>query len=125
MIANTRAKAQVAGVANIELTRRDFVVDGSGLAESIVDYVYAVQYSHAEERMGLLREALRVLRPNGKLAIIHWNYDASTPRGPSMSIRPRPGECRAWAEEVGFVASISHDIDLPPYHYGVLLERGG
>lgn len=124
MLAITRAKAESVGVQTIELKLRDFVLEGSGLAERTVDYVMLFNILHAEERMGLLREAWRVLRPNGKLAIIHWNFDASTPRGPSMSIRPKPGECRAWAEEAGFTAISPTEIDLPPYHYGLLLERG-
>jgi ubiquinone/menaquinone biosynthesis C-methylase UbiE len=78
---------------------------------------------HAQERMALLLEAWRVLKPHGKLAIIHWNFDGSTPRGPSMSIRPKSGQCRAWAEEAGFAAISPTEIDLPPYHYGLLLER--
>ena len=39
-----------------------------------------------------------------------------------MSIRPKPGECRTWAEEVGFVAISTCEIELPPYHYGLLLD---
>ena len=122
MLAITGAKAKAVGAENIELLQRDFVVDGSGLADRTVDYVMLFNILHAQERMALLREARRVLRPHGKLAIIHWNFDASTPRGPSMSIRPKPGECRAWAEEVGFAAISPADIDLPPYHYGLVLE---
>ena len=122
MLAITGAKAKAVGAANIELLQRDFVVDGSGLADRTVDYVMLFNILHAQERMALLREARRVLRPHGKLAIIHWNFDASTPRGPSMSIRPKPGQCRAWAEEVGFAAISPADIDLPPYHYGLVLE---
>jgi SAM-dependent methyltransferase len=122
MLAITGAKAKAVGAANIELLQRDFVVDGSGLADRTVDYVMLFNILHAQERMALLREARRVLRPHGKLAIIHWNFDASTPRGPSMSIRPKPGQCRAWAEEVGFAAISPSDIDLPPYHYGLVLE---
>lgn len=123
MLTITGAKAKVAGVANIELMQRDFAIDGSGLADRTVDYVMLFNILHAEERMTLLREAWRVLRPNGKLAIIHWNFDTSTPRGPSMSIRPKPSQCRSWAEEAGFTAITSTDIDLPPYHYGLVLKR--
>ena len=123
MLAITGAKAKVAGAKNIELRQRDFVVNGSGLADSAVDYVMLFNILHAEERMALLCEAWRVLKPLGKLAIIHWNFDASTPRGPGMSIRPKPRQCRAWAEEAGFAAISPTDIDLPPYHYGLLLER--
>lgn len=122
MLAITKAKAKVVGAQNIELMQRDFVTDGSGLADCSVDYVMLFNILHAEERMTLLREARRVLRPSGKLAIIHWNFDASTPRGPSMNVRPKPGQCRAWAEEAGFAAISPIDIDLPPYHYGLVLE---
>ena len=124
MIAITGEKSRKAGITNIDLMQRDFVADGSGLADRSVDYVMLFNILHAEERMVLLREAKRVLRPNGKLAIIHWSFDASTPRGPSMSIRPKPRQCLAWAEVVGFVAISSADIYLPPYHYGLVLERG-
>lgn len=60
------------------------------------------------------------IRP--EMLAITWNFDASTPRGPSMSIRPTPGQCRAWAEEAGFAAISPTDIELPPYHYGLVLE---
>ncbi len=124
MLAITRAKSMSADVKNVVLMLRDFVATGSGLADGSVDYVMLFNILHAEDPMVLLREAWRVLQHRGKLAIIHWNFDASTPRGPSMSIRPRPGQCRAWAEEVGFVAVSTTDVDLPPYHYGLVLEKG-
>jgi len=73
----------------------------------------------------LLREAFRVLKSGGKLGIIHWNYDPTTPRGPAMDIRPRPEQCQDWAESVGFSLLAPGIIDLPPYHYGMALERPG
>ena len=35
---------------------------------------------HAHERLAMLNEAWRVLAAGGKLAVIHWSYDPSTPR---------------------------------------------
>lgn len=122
MIACTRAKAVAAQLGNIELRCRDFVAEGSGLAAGVVGYVMLFNLLHAVEKHEMLEEAARVLTADGQLAIIHWNYDPTTPRGPSMSIRPRPSDCIAWAEAVGFC--LSQDvIDLPPYHYGLLLRR--
>ncbi len=123
MLAITSSKAEAAGLQNVVLMERDFAAEGSGLVEGTIDVAMLFNILHAVERRAMLEEAFRVLRPGGKLAIIHWNFDASTPRGPSMSIRPQPGECRAWAEQVGFVAISPADIDLPPYHYGLVLER--
>lgn len=123
MIAATRAKAEAAGLSNVETLLRDFVAEGSGLPPASVDYAMLLNILHAEAPRTLIREALRVLVPGGKLAIMHWNYDLTTPRGPSMEIRPRPEQCRAWAEEVGFFVLEPGIIDVPPYHYGMMLRR--
>jgi ubiquinone/menaquinone biosynthesis C-methylase UbiE len=78
---------------------------------------------HAEWPTLLLAEAFRVLAPRGTLAVIHWNYDATTPRGPSMDIRPRPEQCQGWAEQAGFRLLDPGIVPLPPYHYGMALRR--
>ncbi len=122
MIAGTKAKAQAAGLGNVRTYLRDFATDGLGLPDASVDYAMLFNILHAESPRGLLEEAYRVLAPGGRLAIVHWNYDPGTPRGPSMEIRPRPAECQGWAEDVGFRLPGSI-VPLPPYHYGMVLER--
>lgn len=123
MLAATRAKAEAAKLSNVVLMARDFAVNGSGLSDGAVEYVMLFNILHAEERTAMLKEAWRVLDKSGKLGVIHWNYDPTTPRGPSMSIRPRPEECRSCAEQVGFVLLPPGQIDLPPYHYGFVFEK--
>ncbi len=123
MVEMTTAKAQKHELDNIHADQRDFVVNGTGLAEEAVDYAMLFNILHAEEPEVLLREAWRILTFGGKLGIIHWNYDPSTPRGPSMDIRPKPEQCRAWAEVVGFQSHTDAPIDLPPYHYGWILFK--
>jgi SAM-dependent methyltransferase len=99
----------------------DFVANGSGLPAASVSYVMLFNILHSEHPEILLREAHHILAPDGLLAIMHWNYDEKTPRGPSMTIRPRPGECRNWVELSGFM-DVSPCIDLPPWHYGFTAE---
>lgn len=123
MLVATGDKSKAALLNNVELRQRDFAAEGSGLPDASVDFVMLFNILHAEERVMMLREAWRVLVPDGKLAVVHWNYDSSTPRGPSMSIRPRPDECRAWAEQAGFGLLPPGQIDLPPYHYGFVFTR--
>ena len=77
---------------------------------------------HTEVPLALLQEAYRILEPMGKVGLIHWNYDPSTPRGPSMDIRPRPEQCQQWMKSAGFDL-IKPLVDLPPYHYGILGQK--
>ena len=123
MVATTCAKATAAGLANVTARQRDFVAAGTGLPDASVDYAMLFNILHAQRPQILLREAFRVVRPGGILAIVHWNYDPTTPRGPSMEIRPRPQDCAGWAEEAGFQLMTPGILDLPPYHYGMALNR--
>jgi SAM-dependent methyltransferase len=123
MIASTKKNVEAAGLHNVQVRLRDFVAEGAGLPEASIDYAMLFNILHAECPTALLEEAYRLLSPGGKVGIIHWNYDDQTPRGPSMTIRPRPAQCTAWAEQVGFSKSTSGIIDLPPYHYGIVMQK--
>ncbi len=123
MVECTKAKADEAGLKNVEVQRRDFIAEGTGLRDASVDYAMLFNILHAEERTTLLKEAWRILKTGGTLAIIHWNYDPDTPRGPSMEIRPRPVECCEWIEQIGFHLVPPGQIALAPYHYGFSFQR--
>jgi SAM-dependent methyltransferase len=122
MLEATQNRAEEAGLDNIECHLRDFVADGSGMAEGSVDYAMLFNILHMDDPVNLLREARRNLGQGGLLGIIHWNYDEETPRGPPLDIRPTPEQCRKWASEAGF-SPVAEIIDLPPYHYGLLIKR--
>jgi cyclopropane fatty-acyl-phospholipid synthase-like methyltransferase len=124
MLRNTQQLALSHGVDNVELLLRDFVADGSGLADQSVDYAMLFNILHVEEPVALLLEARRNLADNGLLGIVHWNHDEKTPRGPPLRMRPRPEQCRSWAEAAGFLMA-GEIVDLPPYHYGLLMRRPG
>jgi len=112
-----------AGVTCVRATVRDFVGEGTGLADCSMDAALLFNILHHEEPVALMKEALRVLKPNGSLAVIHWNYDPMTPRGPAMEIRPRLEQCIEWGREAGLTFNEQDRYDLPPYHYGLLLKK--
>lgn len=121
MINRVTERANEEKVDNIPPVLRDFVHEGSGLPDEGVNYVMLFHILHAENPEDLLREAYRVLKPEGKRGIIHWNFDPETPRGPPMDIRPKPEQCIKWAVQVGFKLEKGHD--LKPYHYGLVFSK--
>ena len=123
MIEETKRKAEEEKLGNVEVILRDFISNGSGLGNESVDYVMLFNILHTDKPERLLREAYRILRDGGKLGIIHWNYDSTTPRGPPMEIRPKPEQCIKWARNSGFNHPLKYD--LKPYHYGIVLTKGG
>jgi SAM-dependent methyltransferase len=122
LVQGIEEKCRAAGISTVRTTERDFVAHGSGLASGVADGALLFNILHHEQPVELMKEALRVLKPWGLLAVCHWNHDPSTPRGPALEIRPRPEQCIAWGIEAGF----HHDgtrYDLPPYHYGLVFRR--
>lgn len=123
MIAATQESVQAEGLSNVEVKQRDFLAEGSGRPDASCDYALLFNILHCEEPVALLREAYRTLAPGGSVGIIHWNHDPTTPRGPSLAIRPQPEQCRAWAEESGFVFERFESLACCSYHWGLVLRR--
>ena len=121
MIKTTKRKAKENKLNNVETILRDFMIKGSGLEDESIDYVMLFNILHVEKPERLLKETYRILKPNGKVGIIHWNYDSTTPRGPPMEIRPKPEQCIEWAESAGF--ELQQKYDLKPYHYGLVMRK--
>lgn len=123
MIAITKAKAEAEHLSNVVARQCDFDEFGTGLEDAMADYAMLFNILHTERPHVLLREARRVLKRGGTLAVMHWNYDATTPRGPSMRIRLRPEQCMGLVRESGFTIELETLVQLPPYHYGFVAKN--
>ena len=123
MVERSRQRAAQAGVANIRCFVRDVFAGGFGVEPASKDACLLFNILHCEQPVKLVDEAARVVRPAGYVYVIHWRYDPATPRGPSMEIRPRPEQILNWARETGLVAIPEGIVNLPPWHYGIRLQR--
>ena len=92
MIDILNQKIQNKQIDNIRLEKRDILAHSTALPDNSIDYVMLFNILHHESPMEFIDEAYRILKSNGKIGIIHWRSDISTPRGPDLSIRPKPNE---------------------------------
>ena len=123
MIAATRMRLRDAKLTNVRVSLRDVIAEGFGLAAGTVDAVLLFNILHAENPTALLRASAELLSPNGRVLVIHWRSDIPTPRGPDLSIRPRPEQILGWANETGLLDTRVASVLLPPWHFGMALPR--
>jgi SAM-dependent methyltransferase len=121
MIEITRARAASEKIQNVRVGLRDVIVNGFGLPANSADAVLLFNILHADNPEALLRVAADVTRPGGRILAIHWRSDIPTPRGPALSIRPRPDQIVGWAASVGLRSEPSQLF--PPWHFGMALHR--
>ncbi len=114
-------KLKLLRIENIVIYNKDFIAEGTGLPDGETDFALLFNILHAEESADILNEVHRILKKGGKAGIIHWRFDPNTPRGPSMMIRPEPETLRSMLINAGFNI-LKYNINLPPYHYGILAQ---
>ena len=123
MVERTRVRAEEHGITNLRCERRDVFRDGFGVAPRSQDACLLFNILHCEDPVRVLQEAAGVITAQGSILVIHWRHDPSTPRGPSLDIRPRPDDCVRWARKAGLRPAANGVVDLPPYHYGLILKK--
>ena len=123
MVEITGARLARAGISNVELHHRDVLAAGFALPPGSIDAVLLFNILHTENPFDLLRSSAELLRPGGRLLAIHWRSDVATPRGPDLSIRPRPEQVTTWAEQTGALVRESPATIVPPWHFAMAFRR--
>jgi SAM-dependent methyltransferase len=85
-----------------------------------IDYVALFNILHCEDPVQVLQRAAKMINDNGRIGVIHWKNE-ETPRGPSLDIRPTPDMIVRWASESRLIPV--KQVDLAPYHYGLILNK--
>jgi ubiquinone/menaquinone biosynthesis C-methylase UbiE len=109
-------------IDNVILEHRDVLTQTTGLADNSIDYVMLFNILHHESPNDFLNETYRILRPNGKVGILHWRSDIETPRGPDLTIRPTPDQILQWVEKQKFSIYKPATV-IKPYHFGLILSK--
>ena len=109
-------------IENVILEQRDILTQTTGLEDNSIDYVMLFNILHYESPAEFLNEAYRILKPKGRVGIIHWRSDIDTPRGPHLTIRPKPDHIIQWIDEHKF-SLLKEPVVLEPYHFGLILSK--
>jgi ubiquinone/menaquinone biosynthesis C-methylase UbiE len=108
-IVTTRLRQVKSG--NVVLEQRDILAQTTGLSDNSIDYIMLFNILHHDDPNDFFNEAFRILKPQGKVGILHWRSDITTPRGPDLSIRPKPDQICKEPEII------------EPYHFGLILSK--
>lgn len=119
MVDLTAAQARQAGHHHVCCQLADVTEESLGVEPATAAVVLLFNLLHCEDPLALLLAAHAALRPGGRLAVIHWRSDVPTPRGPDLSIRPRPEALRSLLVRADFAIS-AEPVVLPPYHFGLV-----
>ena len=122
MIEYLNQKIQNLQINNIQLEKRDILAHTTGLPENSIDYVMLFNILHHELPLDFINEAYRILKPKGKIGIVHWRSDISTPRGPDLNIRPKPEQIASWFDKQRFQIEKQPFI-IEPYHFGLIISK--
>lgn len=92
------------------------------LDDEIADLVTMLNLHHElADPSALYREALRLLRPGGRVLVVDWAA-AETPKGPPAHIRASEAQLVEMLEHAGFTDVVAH-YDRLPWHSLVTATR--
>lgn len=118
-----RAKAKLEHLLNIEPVWTDVdTFGGSKLRDGFIDFVViANTLFQSEDKETVLKEAYRVLREKGKLAIIEWDENDRSALGPGKNLRIKKEAAVNLTLETGFKPD--REFEAGSHHYGLLFIK--
>jgi ubiquinone/menaquinone biosynthesis C-methylase UbiE len=129
LLATAKARLVESGVTNcafIEANAYDMPAHVTGAVDHVV---LANAFHGVPDRIRLSKAVRRVLKANGVFAIVNWHARPreetpvlGEPRGPATELRITPETTVAPVVEAGF--KLGRIVEIPPYHYGAVFERG-
>lgn len=126
-----RAKEEVLrqGASVIKWINVDALDATRHLPEPVDCVLVANTFHGVPDQERLAAEIHKLLRAGGSFVIVNWHplpRDQTTvlgqPRGPMTKMRMSPEAVSAIVEPAGF--HTARMVELPPYHYGLVLIRG-
>lgn len=122
MLVETTSRAQREGVEKNVRTIRGNIENANGttLADASADVVLMVSILHQSHPGKVLSEAVRVVKPEGRLVIIAWNTSA-TAFGPPVEKRISEADMKETL--TNYKLRVVKTFSPSPYHYGLVVQH--
>ncbi len=119
-----RSRAKLMGIGNIEYVRGNLEkTESSQIADNQMDIsLLANILFQSQKKQEIIKEAVRILKPKGKLIIIDWNKNANfghTEKGWEFT----PAEIQKMIEELALPVKFLKNFDSGQYHWGLMFEK--
>jgi ubiquinone/menaquinone biosynthesis C-methylase UbiE len=118
---SVRSRARIEGLFNIVPKRCNLeVLMGSQIENDLIDLVLLSNILfQSDNKDGIIKEAVRILRKGGKLAIIDWLPGQFL--GPSKDLIVPIEDIKKMVEENGL--RFNKDIQIDNYHWGMIFIK--
>lgn len=114
MLEDLQAKLERVRIGNVTASRS--TEDRVPLSDASVDLALLACVLHELDGPGTLLECRRILRPDGRLAVVDWKK-METEFGPPREHRLNEEEARDVLRSAGF--AVDRTFEAGPYHYGI------
>ncbi len=101
--------------SNLEIFGATKIEAGSLNAALLVNTLY-----QSTKRVEILREAIRMLKKDGRLVVVEWK-NISSPFGPPAEERVKLDLLKKGAERLGL--KLEEEFEAGPYHYGLVFTK--
>ena len=129
MLDEIEARAVERGIENLRTVSGDARELASLLPEQVDVVLVANTFHGVAAPTAFAEQVYRSLRPGGRFVIVNWRDAppgdtpvAGEPRGPPADLRMTTSETCSVVAPAGF--EVDREVDLPPYHYGLVFRRG-
>jgi SAM-dependent methyltransferase len=130
MLDRVRARVAEVRAGNCELLVANAMVVDAVVPEPVNYVFFANTFHGVPDQHGLARAVAALFKPKGKFGIVNWHRQPrketlvlGRPRGPKTEMRIEADDVTAIASSAGLL--LNRNVELPPYHYGVVFKRGG
>lgn len=109
-------------LVNIKTIWSDLEIFGAtSIESSSLDTALLINVLYeSKKRPEILREAIRLLKKDGRLVIVEWK-NVATPFGPSIEERVRQDLLELAGKKLGLV--LEEEFVAGPYHYGLVFVK--